>query len=100
MHLVALDELLGLGLRARGIATGVGEDELDLAAGERVVALLQEKLDALLHLLAAGGERAGAHREEADAERLGLRVTGKRHQQRAGKRERSKHCLLLGVARD
>ena len=34
----------------------------------------QKQLDVLLHLLAAGGEGAGAHREKADADRPILRV--------------------------
>jgi len=38
-----------------------------------VVALLEEEVDPVLHLLAARGERSGAHREKADAQRLALR---------------------------
>src|SRR2546422_1593635 len=39
----------------------VGEDNVDLASGEGVAALLQQQVDAFLHLPAAGGERPGAH---------------------------------------
>ena len=73
-HLQPLDQLLRLGARLGGIAAGVGDDELDLAAGDGVVALLEKELDAFFHLLAAGGERAGAHGQETDPDRLGLRV--------------------------
>ena len=68
-----------LGLGERRIAGGVLGDQLDLAAGDHAVALLEEQRGALLLLLAAGGERAGEHREEADLERLGrLREHGRR----------------------
>ena len=53
VDLVALDHLLRLGLGAGRVAAGVGDQQLDLAAGERVVLLLQERGDALLHLDAA-----------------------------------------------
>jgi hypothetical protein len=95
MHLVALDELLRFRLRAGRVAAGVGDDELDLAAGDGVVVLLEKELDALLHLLAAGGERARAHAQEPDADRFALRLSEKRRQQRAAKRECSKHFVLL-----
>ncbi len=72
MHLVALNELLRLGLRSDRVAAGVGDDELDLSSRKRVVALLEESLDALFHLPPAGGKRAGADREKADAYRICL----------------------------
>jgi hypothetical protein len=42
MHVEALDQLLRLGARLRGIAAGVGGLQLDRPAGEHVVALLEE----------------------------------------------------------
>ena len=74
VDLVALDHLLRLGLGAGRVAAGVGDEQLDLAAGERVVLLLQERGDALLHLDAALRERAGLDGEQADLERRGLGV--------------------------
>src|SRR5882672_3918657 len=61
------------GLSERGLAGGVGEDEVDLAAGEGVVALLQEQVDAFFHLSSARGERPGAHGEKAHAQVFALR---------------------------
>ena len=87
VHLVALDQLLGFCLRACGVAASVGEDKLHLASGERVVALLEKELDALLHLLAARGEGPGAHGEKADPDRLALRLGEKRNEQRAAQRQ-------------
>ena len=76
VDVVALGQLLGLGLGARGIAAGVGDHELDLAAGQRVVPVLEEADGALLHLDAALGERPRLHGQETDADRLGLRPRG------------------------
>jgi len=73
VHAVALDELLGPGLRLRRVAAGVAHEQLDLASGQGVVALLEEQHDALFHLRAAGGERAGLDGEKAEPQRLGLR---------------------------
>ena len=73
---VALDQLLRLGLGARGVAARVADDQLRLAAGERVVPVLEEADHALLHLDAALGERPGLHREQADADRLVLGNAG------------------------
>jgi len=80
MHLVALDEFLRLGLGPRRIAAGVGDDELDLAPGYRIVALLQEQLYAFLHLPSSGSERARAHGEKSEADGLILRERGGRRQ--------------------
>src|SRR5581483_2100171 len=91
VHVVALDQLLRLALRLRGLARRVGEIDLDLAPGEGVVALLEQQVDAFLHLAAAGGERAGAHGEEADAQRLALReraAGGQRGRRRRGESEK------------
>ena len=93
LHLGALDQLLQFGLGERRIAGGVLRDQLDLAAGDHAVALLEEERGAFLLLLAAGGERAGEHGEEADVERLGrLRERGRRRknaQRRAGFEQRA-----------
>src|ERR1700676_370715 len=72
MHFAALDQLLRLGLRSDGIAAGVGNNEFDLPSRNRVAALLEKKLDAVFHLAPAGGKRAGADREKADAYRISL----------------------------
>ena len=91
VDLVALDQLLGFGLRLRRLARGVGEDDLDLASGERVVALLEEEVDAILHLLAARGERTGAHREKADAQGLALRESAARERGERDERQQEPH---------
>jgi hypothetical protein len=88
--------------RSCRVAAGVGDDQLDLAAGDRVVALLEEEQDPLLHLLAAGGERAAAHGEEADPDRLALgegrRGDGERRGRgeggQAGEPHEHRECLL------
>ena len=73
VHVVALDELLGPGFRLRRVAASVADEKLDLASRQGVVALLEEQHDALFHLRAAGGERAGLDGEKAEPQRLGLR---------------------------
>src|SRR4249920_246693 len=73
VDLVALNQLLHLGLGAGGIAAGVGGKELHLAAGHRVVLLLQVRDNALFHLDAALGERAGFYGEQAELEWRRLR---------------------------
>jgi len=74
VYLVALDQFLRLGPGPHRIAAGVGDEELDLAPGDDVVALLEKQLDAFLHLPPARGERARAHGEKTQADRLILRV--------------------------
>ena len=69
MDVVLFDQFLRLGARGCGNAGGVGDDQLDLAAGERVVAFLQEHRQRELHVDAAGGERPGLGRQQADADR-------------------------------
>src|SRR5450631_930163 len=88
MHLVALDQLLRLGFRSDGIATGVGDNEFDLPSRKRVVALLEEDLDALFHLAPAGGKWAGADREKSNPEWFRLRL---RELRRCAHRCRAKH---------
>ena len=84
IDVVAFDQLLRLGLGAGRVAAGIADHQLGLAAGELVVAMLEEQVDALLHLDAALRERPGLHREEADLDRL---VLGNcRH------RQRPRHC--------
>jgi hypothetical protein len=109
VDLVALDQLLRLGLGARRVAAGVGNDEVDLAAGQRAVLLLEEGADALLHLDAALGERAGLDREQADLERraLGDRRhadgggggAGRGARQELAAIETDSHCVSSLVAR-
>src|SRR5450631_1520761 len=91
MHLVALDQLLRLGFRSDGIATGVGDNEFDLPSRKHVVALLEEDLDALFHLAAAGGKRAGADREETNPDWFGLRLCEVRRRAR-GYRTKHHRC--------
>ena len=104
VDVVALDQLLRLGLGARGIAARVGDHQLGLAAGQRVVPVLEEPDHALLHLDATLGERPGLHGEQADAHGLGLgqsRHGQRRRQSRARTDEKSptseseRHCFLL-----
>ena len=87
----ALDQLLGLGARLRRIAAGVGGVQLDRPAGERVVALLEEDREALLHLDAAGGERSGLDGQKTDADGRCLRRRGRysQHLRRHAGGERS-----------
>src|SRR5437763_3379118 len=73
VDLVALDELLRLGLGTRRIATGICGDEIDFTAADRVVRLLQIGQNALLHLNAALRQRPGLYREEAKAKWFCLR---------------------------
>src|SRR6185437_10421778 len=70
LHIAVFDELPRLWQGLRLQAAGVGRDELDPAAGQRAVALLEELGKTFFQLLAAGGERAGADGEEADLEGL------------------------------
>ena len=60
-------------LAPAGLPPVSADDQLDLAAGEHVVPLLEEDGDALLHLDAALGERPGLDREQADADGRVLR---------------------------
>src|SRR5215813_10100751 len=103
VDVVALDELLGLGLGARGIAPGVSHDELHLPAGEDVIAVLQEAGQALLHLDAPGGERSRLHGQKPDLDGFRLREGGHPRQGGGGRgarqevstRDPRRHGLLL-----
>src|SRR5262245_3524976 len=75
VDLVALDQLLRLGLGARRIAAGVSRDELDPAPRQRVALLLEQRRNALLHLNPALGQRPGLDREQPELEwGLGVRI--------------------------
>ncbi|HUZ72495.1 MAG TPA: hypothetical protein VMU87_05890 [Stellaceae bacterium] len=51
----------------------MGDDETDLAPGEREVLVFEKGGDPLFHLDAACRERAGLGRQQADLERRALR---------------------------
>ena len=82
VDLVALDQFLRLGLGAGRVAAGVGGEEVDLAAGEGVVLLLQVRDDALFHLDTALRQRSGLDGEQAELERRGLRDRRRREFER------------------
>src|SRR5262245_23893966 len=56
VDLLALDQLDRLGLGTGRVAAGIGDDDLDLAAGDRVITLLEEGCDPLLVMNAARGK--------------------------------------------
>src|SRR5262245_22781884 len=68
-----------------------------LKSGEHVVTLLEIEREALLHLDAAGGERAGFHGEEADLHRSALSAQDRG---RGDERARCEHALQDGAATD
>src|SRR5262249_29786926 len=78
-----------LGLGARRITARVGGNQLDLAAGERVVLLLEQGRDALLHLVAALREGSGLDGQQTDLERRVLR----------DRRRRDPECRRSGAGR-
>jgi hypothetical protein len=71
MDVVLFDQFLRLGARGGGNAGGIGDDQFDLAAGQRVVALLQEHVERKLHVDAARSQRSGLGRQQANADRSG-----------------------------
>ena len=73
VHLLLQREAARLRERLVGVAGGVGGDDLDLASAGGVLRLLPEEREAVLHVLAGRGERAGERRQQADADRAGLR---------------------------
>ncbi len=73
MHVETLDQFLRLGARLRGIACGVAGYEFDRAAGELVVALLEERHHALFHLETARRERSGFHSKKTNLDGRSLR---------------------------
>jgi hypothetical protein len=74
VHLLLVDQAPGLRERLVGVARRVGRDDLDLAAARLVVHLLPEQREAVPHVLAGRGERAGQRDQEADPDRLALRL--------------------------
>ena len=91
-----LDQLAGSRERAGGLATAVDDRQLDAPAGERALLLLEEQLDAVLHLFAGRRERPGQDRDEADADPLLRR--GRRRGEDGERREREStndHARLL-----
>jgi hypothetical protein len=73
MHLVALNQLLQLGLGDSRRGRGIDRVKLDLAAGEQVVLFLQELKKTRFHLQADSRKRTGLSGHEADADRC-LRI--------------------------
>ena len=69
LDVVLLHQFLRLGARGCRHAGRVGDDQLDLASGQRVVALLQEHRQREFHVDAARGQRPGLGRQQADADR-------------------------------
>ena len=64
-------------LAPAGLPPVSADQQIDLAAGERVALLLQKRGDALLHLDAALRQRAGLDGQQADLERRALGVHGR-----------------------
>jgi hypothetical protein len=82
MDIVLFNQLLRLGARSCGSAGRVCDNQLDLAARERVVAFLQKHRHGKFHVDAAGGQRSGLGRQQTDADRsaiLGKGEIGRRH---------------------
>jgi hypothetical protein len=92
-----LEEFLHLGARHGRRAGGIAGEELHRPPGEHVVTLLEIEREALLHLDAAGGERAGFHGEEADLHRSALSAQDRG---RGDERARCEHALQDGAATD
>jgi hypothetical protein len=92
-HLLLHDELLREALgRFRCDTRVVLDDEIDLAACDRVAILLHVEPARGLELLAGRGERTGQRNDEADLERLAggeRRLDERRRQRRGGRPE---HC--------
>jgi len=68
VHLVSLHRLLRPGLGGGGLTGRVERGHLDLPSGEHSLVLIEVEGEPFLHLPAAGGEGAGLHGEEADAD--------------------------------
>lgn len=97
----ALHQLLRAGLGKGGLPSGVCDDELDLASGDTVAAFAQEQAKAVLHLAAAGGQRARFDAQHADAQRCGRKGAARCHGQggSAGQRlsSREHRCPPFGA---
>ncbi len=72
VNVILFDQLLRLGARGGRSAGGVCDNQLDLAAREYVIALLQEHRHGKFHVDAAGGQRSGLGRQQADADRSAI----------------------------
>ena len=72
IDLVALYQLLRLGLGASRITAGIGHYQLGLAPGELVVAMPEKQGNPLLHLEAALSQRAGLDGQQPDPDGLPL----------------------------
>src|SRR5262249_41498983 len=70
VNAILRDELPILCLRGGGVAFVVLFDQLDLAAGDLVVDLLEGHLEPVEHVLTSGREDAGEGPQIADANRL------------------------------
>ena len=70
MHIVLFDQLLRLGPCGCRDAGGIGDDQFDLTPSERVLARLEKHCQRKVHIDAAGRQRAGLGREQADADRF------------------------------
>ena len=72
LHLVALDQLLGLVDGDVGLQLVVLHDDLRVDAAELAAGMLDAQIEAVVDLLAERGLRSGQHVHQADAELLGL----------------------------
>jgi len=66
IDLITLDQFHQFGLGAGRIASGVGSQQFDLAANERIALFFQEGTDTLAHLISALGERTSFDGKQAD----------------------------------
>src|SRR5262249_8429392 len=97
VDLPLLDELTGLGECARGRAAAVERGELHRPAAERLLLLVEEQRDAVLHLLAGRGQWPGEDREEPETDRLlGNRREGDEHQHDDGQAHNHGALLVRG----
>ncbi|OGL62615.1 MAG: hypothetical protein A3I72_05860 [Candidatus Tectomicrobia bacterium RIFCSPLOWO2_02_FULL_70_19] len=87
VHLVALDELLGLGHGQGGLGLVVLGGELHREWAHLVLVLLQPQDEAVDLVLAHLGEWARQRRDEADADLPGSGLGGSRSEREAGRCE-------------
>src|SRR5258708_20675546 len=72
VDIVLFDQLLSLGAGGGGNAGRIRDNQLDLAARERVLALLQEHRQGKLHVDAARGPRSALGPHQANADSIAL----------------------------
>jgi hypothetical protein len=84
MDVVLLDQFLRFAARGCRCAGRVGHDRLDLAAGDGVVAFLEEHGQGEIHVDAAGGQRPGLGGQHADADRSAVLGTNRIAHRQAG----------------